>query len=97
KIDIPSLLLELRQRAVQGDGEQPRSKGSLGERVTWKIWSWFTRSPGRYRFASRMARLGDRVPLVKRLLPPMRAWASSRELPRLARRSFRDGYRKEQR
>ncbi|MEZ6037185.1 MAG: LutB/LldF family L-lactate oxidation iron-sulfur protein [Planctomycetota bacterium] len=92
KIDIPSLLLELRKRAVEGEapGAAPAKRKAF-EALTWKLWAWFVRSPGRYRFAAAMARFGDKLPLVKRLLPPMRAWASSRELPRLAKRSFRAG------
>ncbi|MCB9876315.1 MAG: iron-sulfur cluster-binding protein [Planctomycetes bacterium] len=94
QIDIPSLLLELRKRAVEGEapGAAPAKRAAF-EALTWKLWAWFVRSPGRYRFAAAMARLGDKLPLVKRLLPPMRAWASSRALPRLAKRPFRAGHK----
>ena len=93
KIDIPSLLLELRQRAVEGTATEPAAKRTWFEAMTWRMWSWFVRGPKRFRFASAMARFGQRIPIVHRLLPPMAAWHSTRELPRLAKRSFRDTYK----
>ncbi len=93
KIDIPSLLLELRQRAVEGTDHEPATKRSFFESMSWRMWSWFMRGPKRFRFASAMARLGQSMPLVHRLVPPMAAWHSTRELPRLAKRSFRNTYK----
>lgn len=93
KIDIPSLLLELRQRAVEGTHTEPPAKRSWFEAISWRIWSWLVRGPKRFRFATAMARIGQRLPLMHRWLPPMAAWHSSRELPRLAKRSFRDTYK----
>jgi len=94
KIDIPSLLLELRQRAVEGDGKQAPAKRGFFELLTWRMWSWFMRNPTRYRFATALARLGQRLPLLQKTMPPMAAWHSTRELPKLAKKSFRDTYRK---
>lgn len=96
KIDIPSLLLELRQRAVEGTATESPAKRGFFESLTWRMWSWFMRGPKRFRFASAMARLGQRLPLLHRLLPPMAAWHSTRELPKLAKKSFRDSYRPSQ-
>lgn len=93
KIDIPSLLLELRQRAVEGTAQEPPAKRTFCESLSWRMWSWFLRGPKRFGFASAMARIGQRIPLANRLLPPMAAWHSTRELPRLAKRSFRDTYK----
>jgi L-lactate dehydrogenase complex protein LldF len=93
KIDIPSLLLELRQRAVEGSEDQPAAKRSFFESLSWRMWSWFVRGPKRFRLATAVARVGQRLPLLHRLLPPMAAWHATRELPRLAKRSFRDTYR----
>ena len=92
KIDIPSLLLELRQRAVEGSKTEPAAKRSFIEGITWRMWSWFMRGAKRYRFAMFLGRLSQRVPFLQQLLPPMAAWHATRELPRLARRSFRDTY-----
>ena len=93
KIDIPSLLLELRQRAVEGTKTQPPTRSRWYERLAWRGWAWFTRGPRRFRFAMAMARLGEKLPFVQRLAGPLRAWQSSRELPKLAKRSFRSTWR----
>lgn len=85
KIDIPSTLLALRARAVT-DAPPARTRA---ERRIWRLWAWILRSPGRYALAARLARLGQRLPFVTRLVPPLAAWHRSRELPRLAPRSFR--------
>jgi L-lactate dehydrogenase complex protein LldF len=93
KIDIPSLLLELRHRAVAGErGERPAKRG-FGERLGWRLWSWCSRGPRRFRFAAAIARSAQRLPFVHRLVPPLAAWSSTRELPRLAQRPFRSTWR----
>lgn len=86
KIDIPSLLLHLRARTVS---TAPRAR-TAAERRAWRLWSWLLRGPRRYALAARLARLGERVPFLRRLAAPLAAWESSRALPRLAPRSFRD-------
>lgn len=94
KIDIPTILLELRQRAVEGTGGAPAARGGALERLGWRLWSRFVAGPRRYALAARLARLGERFPFLLRLAPPLAAWSSSRERPRLAPRSFRDSYRR---
>jgi L-lactate dehydrogenase complex protein LldF len=93
KIDIPSLLLELRQRAVEGTATQPPARGAWYERLVWKAWAFAMRGPRRYRIAMMLARIGEKLPFARRLAGPMRAWASTRELPTLAKRSFRSTWR----
>ncbi|MFY9341187.1 MAG: LutB/LldF family L-lactate oxidation iron-sulfur protein [Planctomycetota bacterium] len=93
KIDIPSLLLELRARAVQGERGARPTRGGWFERLAWRKWAWVTRSPRRFAFAMALARLAERLPFVARLPGPLRAWRSSRELPKLAKRSFRSTWR----
>lgn len=90
KIDIPSLLLELRARAVASGNAD--SGGRL-EKLVWRLWSWCERSPRRHRVAMWLARFGARVPFAAKLLPPLRAWASSREVPKPNGKSFRATYR----
>jgi len=85
KIDIPKVLLELRARVV----ESPSVPRSRAERLTWRVWAWVTRSPGRFALAGRLARFGQRLPLVRRLVAPLAAWNSTRVLPEVAPRSFR--------
>jgi L-lactate dehydrogenase complex protein LldF len=93
KIDIPSLLLELRRRAVEGTGAEPPPRRRWAERLLWRTWAWFCAGPRRFRCAMALARLGEKLPFVHRLAGPLRAWQTSRELPRLARRPFRATWR----
>jgi L-lactate dehydrogenase complex protein LldF len=93
KIDIPSLLLELRHRAVEGERGAAPVRSRWLERVAWRTWAWCTAGPRRFRFATALARLGEKLPLLPRLVGPLRAWRSSRELPKLARRPFRATWR----
>lgn len=87
KIDIPTLLLELRQRAMQKPGQT-----KWVERVGWRLWAWSMADPRRYALATAMARLLQRLPLLDRVAPPLAAWRSSRELPRAAARPFRSTF-----
>jgi L-lactate dehydrogenase complex protein LldF len=89
KIDIPSVLLHLRGEATRLD---PRAR-PWSKRLAFELWSWVTRSPTRYALAARLARIAQRLPFATRLAPPLAAWTSSRELPRLAESSFRELYR----
>ena len=89
KIALPELLLDLRREAVEAKAEAP-----AGEGFGFGVWAWFMRTPRRYRWALRLARLG--FPLGKRL-GPFRRWAEQRELPRPAARSFRDQWKERSR
>jgi L-lactate dehydrogenase complex protein LldF len=100
KIDIPTLLLELRRRAVEGEPAaapgapaSPPTRRKPLEALGWRLWSWVTRSPARFRAASALARLGQKLPFAKQLFGPLRAWQSTRNAPELAKRSFRSQWR----
>jgi L-lactate dehydrogenase complex protein LldF len=93
KIDIPSVLLELRARAVEGTRMAPPARGGRMERLVWRLWSLACASSTRGTLAARLARLGERLPFLARLVPPLVAWSSTRARPRLAPRSFRATYR----
>ena len=82
KIPLHELLLELRRDLV-GEGVTSRA-----ERLGFRLWSYAWSRPWAYRLSTRLARIGQ--PLA-RLSPAGRAWSRGRELPRLARRRFRDG------
>jgi L-lactate dehydrogenase complex protein LldF len=81
KIPLHELLLELRRDLV-GTGVASR-----GERLAFRLWSHAWSRPWAYRLTTRLARLGQPF---GRLAGPGRAWAAGRELPRLARRRYRD-------
>jgi L-lactate dehydrogenase complex protein LldF len=84
KIPLHELLIDLRADLV-GQGIASR-----GERLGFTLWSFAWSRPWLYRLSTRLARLGQ--PLA-RLAGPGKVWAGGRELPRLARRRYRDGRR----
>jgi L-lactate dehydrogenase complex protein LldF len=81
KIPLHELLLELRRDLV-GVGVASR-----GERLAFRLWSHAWSRPWAYRLSTRLARVGQRL---GSLMGPGRAWAAGRQLPRLARRRYRD-------
>ncbi len=81
KIPLHEHLLELRRDLV-GEGVTSRR-----ERLAFTVWSLVWSRPWSYRLSTLLARLGRRF---GGLLGPGRAWARGRELPRLARRRYRD-------
>lgn len=90
KIDIPALLLRLRQDVKEGGkGRSPAARSRL-EAATFGAWAFFMRGPRRYAIATTLARALDRwlSPLLQRL-PPLSRWRRGRVAPRLSRRSFR--------
>jgi L-lactate dehydrogenase complex protein LldF len=81
KIPLHELLLDLRRDLV-GQGIAPRR-----ERLAFTLWSIAWSRPWLYRLSTRLARLGQRF---GHLAGPGKEWASGRELPKLARRRYRD-------
>jgi L-lactate dehydrogenase complex protein LldF len=81
KIPLHELLIELRED-LAGQGVASRA-----ERLGFALWSLAWSRPSLYRLSTRLARLGR--PLGH-LAGPGKAWAAGRELPRLARRRYRD-------
>jgi L-lactate dehydrogenase complex protein LldF len=81
KIPLHEHLLELRSDLV-GQGV-----ASSGERLGFTLWSLAWSRPWLYRLSTRLAPLGQR--LAGRV-GPGKAWAAGRELPRFARRRYRD-------
>jgi L-lactate dehydrogenase complex protein LldF len=87
KIDIPTVLLHLRAKAVQAGA--PRS-----ERATMRAVGFVFGSVRRLRTAQRAARILQRPfvhnGLLRRLPPPLNRWTATRDLEPVARQSFRD-------
>jgi L-lactate dehydrogenase complex protein LldF len=86
-IDIPSVLVHLRGRVNEAKGRTPES-------TAMAALSWTMRSPRRWTWALRAARLGRllgrRRGSIRRLPPPLSAWTAARDAPRPPRQSFRD-------
>jgi L-lactate dehydrogenase complex protein LldF len=96
RINIPEVLVHLRQAAVDSDRDRPSA-----ERTAMKAMAWVMGDRRRYARALRAARRGT-APLaavlrrrtVRRLPPPMSAWTASRDAPLPAPESFRDWWRR---
>jgi L-lactate dehydrogenase complex protein LldF len=81
KIPLHELLIDLRED-LAGQGVASRA-----ERLGFMLWSLAWSRPLLYRLSTRLAVLGQRL---GHLGGPGKAWAAGRELPRLARRRYRD-------
>jgi L-lactate dehydrogenase complex protein LldF len=88
KIDIPSVLVHLRGRALREASAAPG-----GERLTMGLMARVFSSRRRYEAAQRLARLG-RGPLRKLRIGPLGSWAELRDLPEVPAESFRDWWRR---
>ncbi|HEY7008437.1 MAG TPA: LUD domain-containing protein, partial [Jatrophihabitantaceae bacterium] len=84
-IDIPSMLVHLRARVVDGTTHR-------GERAAMAAASWTMRSPKRWTRALRLLRLGRPLRRVRALPPPLSAWTTSRDLPVPPKQTLRDWY-----
>jgi L-lactate dehydrogenase complex protein LldF len=86
KIDIPTMLVHLRTRAV--DAERRRIPSP--ERAVMAATSWVMATPKRFAKAEGAARRGRRMSRFRSLPPPLSAWTAARDLPEPAGESFRD-------
>jgi L-lactate dehydrogenase complex protein LldF len=87
-IDIPTMLVHLREKVVQAD-----PAGHRAEAAAMAAAAWTMRSPRRWTSALRSARLGralSRGGRIRTLPPPLSRWTGTRDLPAPPRQSFRD-------
>jgi L-lactate dehydrogenase complex protein LldF len=100
-IDIPEVLVHLRERIAQGgrvtrDGDKvvlKPAKGHAAERAAIRAARWTLTRPGALRAGQRLASRGRR--LVPRTLPgPGRAWTDSRDVPAVPAEPFRDWWQR---
>ena len=90
KIDIPHILLRLREE-VRQDQDSRASRLSL-ERMAFRVWAWIMSSPALYRRGSGWARSLQGVLWGRFPGSPLSRWGRERSLPSLPPRSFRDLY-----
>src|SRR6195952_3186613 len=96
KIDIPTMLVELRGKAVDADRGHG---GPSGWAAAMKAASWVMSSEKRFAAAENMSKAGRLVAGKKgriSTLPfPLSAWSTSRDLPAPPRQTFRQWWRDE--
>jgi L-lactate dehydrogenase complex protein LldF len=86
KIDIPAVLVHLRELAV-------RTQSGLAERVTMKALAQVFERRRLYGLAQRVGRAAERV--LRRMPGPLARWCESREPPVVARETFREWWSRE--
>ncbi|MDX6217263.1 MAG: L-lactate dehydrogenase complex protein LldF, partial [Frankiales bacterium] len=82
-IDIPTMLVHLRERVVQQNPHR-------AEAAAMSAMAWAMRSPRRWTWALRLLRLGRPVSRLRRVPQPLSAWTQSRDLPVPPQQTFRD-------
>jgi L-lactate dehydrogenase complex protein LldF len=91
-IDIPSMLVHLRERVVEG--KRARSRVPSAEQALMSAAKWTMLRPERWAAALRAGRfgrmLGRRRDRISVLPPPLSGWTSTRDLPRPPEQTFRD-------
>ncbi|MFJ6214736.1 lactate utilization protein B [Streptomyces sp. NPDC092296] len=100
-IDIPEVLVHLRERVVQGGPATVRgnrvtvrpARGHTAERAAMRAARWVLDHPQALALAERAATRARRLRL-RRLPGPGRAWTDSRDLPQLPAESFRDWWQR---
>jgi L-lactate dehydrogenase complex protein LldF len=98
KIDIPSILVELRARHTEAYAAEHRIASP--EAAAMQAAAWVMSNPGRWSLALRSARagrvLGRKRGVIGDLpLPVAGQWTSARDLPRPPQQTFRDWWAKE--
>ncbi|MET7133801.1 LutB/LldF family L-lactate oxidation iron-sulfur protein [Cellulosimicrobium sp. MI9406] len=92
KIDIPSILVELRAREVDADRGRPTGWGAA-----MKAASFVMSDARRFELAEKAAGVGRLVAgpkgRISTLPPPASGWTRSRDLPAPAKQTFRDWWR----
>jgi L-lactate dehydrogenase complex protein LldF len=90
KIDIPTVLLHLRGKAVEANA--PRR-----ERAAMQLVAWAFGGARRFAIGARLGRLAQRPFLragrIRRLPGPLAGWTKSRDLKPIAPQSFRDWWK----
>ena len=91
KIDIPSMLVDLRHRHVEA--QRASSPVPTGERAAMTAASWVMRDAGRWaqaQGASRLGRLLARRGRIRSLPWPLSAWSGARDAPEPPPETFRE-------
>ena len=98
-INIPRMLLALREKLAYGDAAWQVVPVSRAEGLAYRAWSWLIRHRRLYEIGLKIAAVGQKfLPqvngMIRRLPPPMQGWTLSRDLHPLAAESFMERWRK---
>jgi L-lactate dehydrogenase complex protein LldF len=89
-IDLPHQLVHMRHKAVEA-----KAAASAAERVAFSAWADAMSSLPAYRRATRLARSGvGALSKIGWRPGPLRAWAKHRDVPALARETFKEWWEK---
>jgi L-lactate dehydrogenase complex protein LldF len=98
KIDIPHMLLRLRQEITQGGTLAKNGKAPWYEAALMKGWRQSVRGSRMFSLANRLGRLAllplSRNGKVRRLPPPLSGWTRFRDFPLPSAKPFRERWRK---
>ena len=103
KINIPRMLLELRQRTAESENPEEKAS-SRSERFLARAYGWLMGDPGRMTFAAGTGRIAQKLLpgmskrdgwIRKAPLPLLSKWTQARDLPPLPPKSFREIWRDE--
>lgn len=98
-IDLPRMLLALREKLAYGDANWQVEPASRAEGLAYRGWSWLIRNRKIYEMALKLAATGQKLlprtgAMIRRLPPPMQGWTQSRDLHPLAQETFMERWRK---
>jgi L-lactate dehydrogenase complex protein LldF len=92
-IDLPRMLLALREKLAYGDPEWQVEPASRAEGLAYRGWSWLIRNRRVYELGLKLAAAGQKLlpqkkGMLRRLPPPVDGWTRSRDLHPLAEETF---------
>lgn len=87
KIDLPKILLTLRQEVTE---MRTREGSNRSERTAFRMWAWVMRHPRLYEKMSVMGSGFARAFPGLLAIGPVKAWLSQREMPPTPKQSFRE-------
>ena len=98
-IDIPRMLLALRNKLAEGDPNWGVSRSSSGEKLAYQIWSWMISNRFVYDWFLRLTSIGQNVlpnhnGMIRRLPPLMHGWTRHRDIQPVAGESFMSRWKK---
>ena len=98
-MNIPRMLLALRSKLAEGDGDWKVAPARTGEKAFFKLWAWLIHRRKTYDLFMKLSSLLQRVlpsnrASLHRLPYPFSGWTKSREMKPLASKSFMARWKK---